>query len=150
MGYSLSTGSRRPVDNPKIQILRYSHERIGIGNRWTREAGPGDLKRASKIVQVLSHPSRLRIVCEMSDGQPTTRKALIARMGRPQSTMARHLKALRDLGLITATRKGQEVVLEVGSPVAGDLMSAVCDWVHPETGEHFTSKHSDLVGKGVS
>ena len=40
-----------------------------------------------------------------------------------------------------------EVVLEMGSPVSGDLMSAVCAWVNPETGERFSTSYSDLVGE---
>ena len=75
------------------------------------------------------------------------------RLGRGLGTRAcsevhaRHLGLLRELGLIKAERRGAEVELELGSPVTGDLMSAVCAWVNPETGERFSTTYSELVGK---
>jgi hypothetical protein len=36
------------------------------------------------------------------------------------------------------------VHLELVDPVAQDLMGAVCEWVHPETGEHFNHRLSEL------
>ena len=94
---------------------------------------PTDLKRAARLFKALSHPARLMIACRLCSGRPATQKELIKEFGWPQSTMARHLKALRDDGLVTATREGSEVFLEVGSPITGELMAVVCAWVHPET-----------------
>jgi len=108
-----------------------------------------DLRRAATIFKVLSHPDRLRIVCQLFDGRPTTQKDLIDDLGWPQSTVSRHLSALRSAGLVKATRHGMEVRLEIGSAVAGRLMSAVCDWVHPETGEHFNAKFESFLAEGV-
>ena len=103
-----------------------------------RNPDPQDLRRASGIFKVLSHPDRLRVACLLMTESPLTQKQLIEKLGWPQSTMARHVSALRRLGLITATRHGNEVLLEMGSPVAQHLMDAVCEWVHPETGEQFS------------
>jgi ArsR family transcriptional regulator len=108
---------------------------------------PKDVRRAADIFKALSHPSRLRIVCLLFDGLPKTQKELIQELGWPQSTVARHLAELRQAGLVTATRKGSEVLLEVGSPVAGQLMTAVCEWVHPETGERFTEKYDAILAE---
>ena len=106
---------------------------------------PQDLRRAAGIFKVLSHPSRLRIVCRLFDGRPTTQKELVRDLGWPQSSVARHLAELRSAGLVKATRQGAEVQLEIGSAVAGQLMAAVCDWVHPETGEKFSVKFDPFV-----
>jgi DNA-binding transcriptional ArsR family regulator len=103
-----------------------------------RNPDPQDLRRAAGIFKVLSHPARLQVACLLMTGSPMTQKQLIEKLGWPQSTMARHVSALRRLGLVTATRSGQEVLLEMGSPVAEHLMDAVCEWVHPETGEQFS------------
>lgn len=108
-----------------------------------------DLRRAANIFKVLSHPDRLRIVCQLFDGRPTTQKDLVDRLEWPQSTVSRHLSALRSAGLVTATRHGTEMRLNIGSPVAGQLMSAVCDWVHPETGEHFNTKFESFLAEGA-
>jgi ArsR family transcriptional regulator len=113
------------------------------------KAEPSDIRRAASIFKVLSHPHRLRIACQLSDGRCTTQKELIEELGWPQSTMARHLSALRDRGLIKATRKGQEVQLELGSPVTRQLLEAVCVWVHPETGERFTGSFEMAAARQV-
>ncbi len=108
-----------------------------------------DIRRAAAIFKVLSHPSRLRIICRLFDGHASSQKTLIEELRWPQSTVARHLGALRDAGLVTAWRQGQEVLYEIGSPVAHQLMSAVCDWVHPETGERFEEKFESIAAEGT-
>ena len=99
---------------------------------------PHDIRRASRIFKALAHPDRLRLACRLSHADPTTQKALIEEFGWPQSTMARHIGQLRGRGLIEATRHGTEIKLELAGSVTQDLMAAMCNWVHPETGEHFT------------
>jgi hypothetical protein len=66
--------------------------------------------------------------------------------GLPQSTVARHVATRRDLGLIQATRDGQRVLLRMEGPAAGDLMAAVCEWVHPETRERLRREYPALAG----
>lgn len=116
----------------------------------TSEPQRQDIRRAANIFKALSHPDRLRVVCHLFDGRPTTQKELVEHLGWPQSTVARHLSSLRSAGLVKATRRGAEVRLEVGGPVAERLMSAVCEWVHPETGEHFSANVESLLGGEIS
>ena len=97
-----------------------------------------DIKRAARIFKSLSHPGRLQIACMLGSGRYTTQRDLIAHLGWPQSTVARHVAALRSGGLVTAERKGTEVHLQLVEPVAHELLDAVCEWVHPETGERFS------------
>jgi hypothetical protein len=52
--------------------------------------------------------------------------------------MARHIGQLRDRGLIQTTRHGTEIQLQLAGDVTKNLMAAMCNWVHPETGDHFT------------
>jgi ArsR family transcriptional regulator len=111
---------------------------------------PQDVRRAAGIFKVLSHPHRLQITCRLADGEIYTQKQLIEEFGWPQSTMARHLARLRDAGLITATRDGQEVHLQLAGSVAKELMSVVCEWVHPETGESFAGNPVDYYAEKAS
>ena len=101
-------------------------------------ADPKDIRRAASIFKVLSHPSRLTIVCKLAENQGITQKELIEELGWPQSSMARHIGQLRERGLLEATRNGTEIHLELSGEIAKNLMAAMCDWVHPETGEQFT------------
>ncbi len=99
---------------------------------------PQDVRRAAKIFKALSHPQRLRIVCRLTEQSVTTEKELIEEFGLPQSTMNRHLSLLKDCGVVAATRAGTRVLVELAGPMASQLMDAVCQWVHPETGEQFS------------
>ena len=105
---------------------------------------PADVRRAAGIFKVLSHPSRLAIVCRLLDKRCATQKELIEELGWPQSTVARHVSQLRERGLVKATRQGVEVRLELNGPVTRNLMAAMCEWVHPETGEQFTSGYKKM------
>lgn len=107
-------------------------------------ADPQDFRRAAGIFQALAHPGRLQVACLLMSDRTTTQKQLIEKLGWPQSTVARHVGMLRSRGLLTATRRGTEVHLKLVEPVTVQLMDTVCDWVHPETGEHFTHRFRDL------
>ena len=107
---------------------------------------PQDLKRAARVFKSLSHPGRLQIACLLGSGRFVTQRDLIEKLEWPQSTVARHVGALRAGGLVKARRCGAEVHLELVEPVAHELMNAVCDWVDPETGEHFNHRPSALAG----
>jgi ArsR family transcriptional regulator len=98
-----------------------------------------DLHRAARIFKGLAHPHRIKLACSLANGRTATQKELIEELDWPQSTMARHLGALRERGLIKGTRKGNQVVLELDGTVTPKLLAAVCDWVHPDTGEEFAA-----------
>ena len=108
-------------------------------------ADPRDVRRAANIFKVLSHPSRLTIVCRLFGCHGITQKELIEDLGWPQSTMARHIGQLRERGLIDATREGTEIKLELAGDVTKKLMTAMCEWVHPETGDQFTPAYRQTV-----
>lgn len=99
---------------------------------------PQDVRRAAKIFKALSHPQRLRIVCGLTENRITTEKELIEKLQLPQSTVNRHLSVLKECGVVSAKRQGTRVMVELAGPMASQLMDAVCQWVHPETGEQFS------------
>ena len=105
-----------------------------------RRPRPTDLRRAARIFQVLAHPSRVQIACSLANGRTATQKELLEELGWPQSTMARHIAALRDRGLVLGERHGNEVHLRLSGAVTERLLDAVCEWVHPETGEQFHTR----------
>ncbi|UCD25474.1 MAG: winged helix-turn-helix transcriptional regulator [Gemmatimonadota bacterium] len=111
------------------------------------QADPQDIRRAAAIFKALSHPSRLKIVCLLFDGRCRTQKELVEELNWPQSTTARHLSRLRERGLVIAKRHGPEVHLELGSHVTRQIMGAVCEWVHPETGEQFAGSYAELLAQ---
>ena len=95
-----------------------------------------EISRASGVFRAISHPDRLKLLCILGDGEPTNQKELVERTGWPQSTVARHLAALKNSGLLTAQRRGTEVWFEMSGPLGARLMNAVCDWLRdPEESE---------------
>lgn len=94
---------------------------------------PEDVRRASELFRALAHPSRLEIACRLADCSPKTQKQLVDELGWPQSSMARHLAPLRDLGLVEAERAGVEVRLTLRDPLLKTLFQSVCEWIedHP-------------------
>jgi DNA-binding transcriptional ArsR family regulator len=101
----------------------------------TLSRAPADIARAAQIFKALSHPGRLEIACRLAEG-PASQKELVAATGLPQSSVARLLVPLRELALIAGEQRRPtgEVALAVSSPVVGQLVKTVCDWLHGETG----------------
>jgi ArsR family transcriptional regulator len=97
---------------------------------------PADVRRASKLFKALAHPSRLEIACRLADCSPKTQTQLVDELGWPQSSIARHLVPLRELGLVEAERAGVEVRLALRDPIVQTLFRSVCEWLedHPNGG----------------
>ena len=108
-----------------------------------------DVRRAARVFKALAHPHRVQLACCLSGGRSRTQKELVAELGLPQSTVARHLGQLREHGLIRATRNGAEVELELEGTVTPRLLEVVCRWVHPETGDHFTAGERRRFARSV-
>jgi ArsR family transcriptional regulator len=90
-----------------------------------------ELREASQVFKALSHPDRLRLTCLLAEREGTTQHELVAELGWPQSTVARHVGTLRQRGLVSGNRQGSEVLLEATS-LPRQLLDAVCEWMHPE------------------
>ncbi len=98
-----------------------------------------DLNRAAAVFRALAHPHRILLACCLANGRTATQSELLDQLGWPQSTMARHLGALRERGLVRGTRHGNQVLLALEGTVTPQLLAAVCAWVHPDTGDHFAT-----------
>jgi DNA-binding transcriptional ArsR family regulator len=98
-----------------------------------------DLNRAAAVFRALAHPHRILLACCLANGRTATQSELLEELGWPQSTMARHLGALRDRGLVRGTRHGNQVLLALDGTITPQLLAAVCAWVHPDTGDRFAS-----------
>jgi ArsR family transcriptional regulator len=75
----------------------------------------------------LADPKRIMILYELADG-PQNVTDLARGLGLSQPVTSRHLKVLRDRGMVTATRQGAAVLYALGDPrliEALDLLRAV-------------------------
>ena len=73
-----------------------------------------DLARMAKVLKLLAHPYRLKIIdlLESEDSAPV--HALVDRLGLPQAAVSGHLKKMLRAGLVESKRRGQEVWYALG------------------------------------
>ena len=67
----------------------------------------------ANICGALADPSRILILYLLSEG-PLNVNTLVEKLDLPQPTVSRHLKVLRERGLVTAERDGQSVYYSLG------------------------------------
>lgn len=68
----------------------------------------GDAERLAEIMQGLASPVRLRIL-SMLHARPSTVTELSAQLEIGQTTVSNHLRLLRHLSLVTASREGRHI-----------------------------------------
>lgn len=69
----------------------------------------------ASVCAALADPTRIMILYELADG-PRNVTQLSEAMAMPQSTTSRHLKVLREQGMVVATRQGMNVEYALGDP----------------------------------
>jgi len=62
----------------------------------------------AEICQALADPTRIAILYELADG-PKHVSQIVDALGQPQPTVSRHLKTLRERGMLRAAREGGHV-----------------------------------------
>ncbi len=87
----------------------------------------------ARLCRAMSHATRLRIVHILRDG-PKRVADLAQATGLSQSSVSRHLMALRHCGVVTAQRRGQEIIYHITSP----KIVAVCDLMREVLAEQAT------------
>jgi DNA-binding transcriptional ArsR family regulator len=88
---------------------------------------------AARAFRALADPTRRTILRELRSG-PLTSGEIASRFDSSWPTISRHLAILRDAGLVTAHRLGQEVRYELDTTIFQDLAQHVLEWTHPGGG----------------
>jgi DNA-binding transcriptional ArsR family regulator len=63
----------------------------------------------AEVCQALADTTRIALLYELADGARCVSE-LVESLGQPQPTVSRHLKTLRDRGMLRAERQGAQVV----------------------------------------
>lgn len=87
------------------------------GSRGTEE----NFGRAAEVLKALSHPTRLRIVHLLGEGELCVSR-LEELLGVPQPSVSQHLQRLRYAGLIESERKGHLVCYRLLDDAAADVL----------------------------
>jgi ArsR family transcriptional regulator len=93
----------------------------------------------ARLCQAMSHATRLRIVHILRD-DPKRVTDLAQASGLSQASVSRHLTILRNCGVVTAQRRGQEIIYHITSP----KIVAVCDLMREVLVEQMTHQ-SDMA-----
>ena len=73
------------------------------------------MSHASRFFQALGDATRLALLEELHEGEKTV-GALVTALGCPQPKVSRHLKALKDVGLVRDRKEGRHVTYELATP----------------------------------
>ncbi len=87
------------------------------GSRASKET----FGRAADVLKALSHPTRLKIVHLLGEGELCV-SSLEELLGVPQPSVSQHLQRLRYAGLIESERKGHLVCYRLRDESAGKVL----------------------------
>ena len=73
-----------------------------------------DLARMAKVLKLLAHPYRLKIVDILESEASAPVHALVDRLDLPQAAVSGHLKKMLRVGLVSSERRGKEVWYSLG------------------------------------
>jgi DNA-binding transcriptional ArsR family regulator len=71
-----------------------------------------DAKRASRILECLSSPVRLLIVCSLIDGAKNV-SAFSSKIGTTKGNISQHLRILEDNGILESEKRGNMVFYSI-------------------------------------
>lgn len=81
---------------------------------------------ASELLSLLANPNRLRILCELLDGERSV-SALEAVVGLSQSALSQHLAKLREGGIVTTRREAQTIYYSIADKRAERVLAVLAD-----------------------
>ena len=73
-----------------------------------------DLARMAKVLKLLAHPYRLKIIDILESAESAPVHALVERLDLPQAVVSNHLKKMLRIGLVECQRRGKEVWYSLG------------------------------------
>ena len=96
-----------------------------------KKDGPTDLKlmshkadQAARLLRALSHGARLRVVCELVDGERSAGD-LVRASGLSQSALSQHLAKLRTEKLVATRRDAQTIYYRIADPKALQVLKVL-------------------------
>jgi len=85
---------------------------------------------SNQSFRALADETRRAILRLLRDG-PLTSGEIAARFDSSWPTISRHLAVLKEAGLVTTERRGQEIRYELDTSVFQDLIHHLIEWTRP-------------------
>ena len=88
------------------------------------------MNSSNRVFQALADETRREILRLLRQG-PRTSGDIASAFQSSWPTISRHLAVLRDAGLVTPTRHGQEIRYELNTSIFEDLIQHLMTWTRP-------------------
>ena len=113
--------SSRPVPSGRLSIMALLIEDVP-------EIEPATLERASRVIRVLGHPLRLRIL-NLLEGAERNVTQLVLATGVGQAAVSQQLRILRSEGIVDDRRDGSRVFYRITEPKVSRILDCIraCD-----------------------
>ena len=80
--------------------------------------------QAADFLGGLANPHRLRILCQLADGEKNVTQ-LIEETGLAQTSMSQHLNKLKDEGIVSFRREHRTLYYFITNPMALEIMGVM-------------------------
>jgi ArsR family transcriptional regulator len=95
--------------------------------------GPQVLERAARVIRILGHPLRLRLLERLEAGEVNV-TALVHASGATQAIVSQHLGILRTEGVVGTRRDGGRIFYRITEPKVHRILDCIRDCDMPEVG----------------
>ncbi len=100
----------------------------------------GYIKKAVKILKLVSEESKLRIMLLLAKKGALTVTEIAATLDMNQSTVSHHFSLLRNADLVTTRRDGKNIYYDVNDPLWRDMGKQFFDYLQKGDNIHFLGK----------
>lgn len=83
--------------------------------------------RTDAIFSALGDPMRRQVISALSERGPSTATGLAARLPVTRQAVSKHLAALADVGLVTATQRGREKLYRISPAPLTEVVTWMAD-----------------------
>ncbi|MFQ5823554.1 MAG: ArsR/SmtB family transcription factor [bacterium] len=98
------------------------------------------IKRASKILRLISEESKLRIMLLLAKEGPCRVTEISEVLNINQTTMSHHLSLLRNADLVTANREGKNIFYDINEPLWREMGKQFFDYLQKGDDIHILGK----------
>ena len=98
------------------------------------------LKKAVKILKLVSEESKLRIMLLLAKKGPLTVTEIATTLEMNQSTVSHHFSLLRNADLVTTRRDGKNIYYDVNDPLWREMGKQFFDYLQKGDNIHFLGK----------
>lgn len=93
-------------------IIQMNRQTDDCGDNISLLRDDDDVERASRSLKAMSHPLRLKILCQLG-GDEVSVQDIVEQVGTSQSNISQHLAILRDKGILDSRKDANRVYYRV-------------------------------------